>query len=66
MTNKESTMLFLKALALFLWAMIVIITCSAVWNSKPSVFIGIVAGLCFAINGFCIYWCARRISKRDE
>lgn len=66
MTNKESTRLFLMVLCLFLWAMVTIITCSAVWNSHPTTFIGIVAGISFVINGVCIYFAARQIAKSER
>lgn len=65
MTNKESTIKFFKVFALFIWAMVAIITSSSVWNSKPAVFIGIVAGLNLIMNGVCIFFAARSISKEE-
>ena len=66
MTNKDRFMLWAKVVCLFLWAMVTIITCSAVWNSHPTTFISIVAGISFVINGVCIYFAARQIAKSER
>ena len=59
-------MLWAKVVCLFLWAMVTIITCSAVWNSHPTTFIGIVAGLNLLINGVCIFFAAKKIKKAEQ
>ena len=66
MTNKDRFILFAKVLALFIWAMVAIITSSAVWNSKPATFIGIVAGLNLIINGVLIFFAARSIRRSED
>lgn len=45
---------FPKVLALFAYGIITIMTCSAVWSSKPGVFLSIVAGALFATNAYII------------
>jgi ammonia channel protein AmtB len=63
---KKSFMEFLTVLGLFIWGLVAIATSAAVWNSHPSVFIGIVAGLNLAINGLCIYATTQLLKKKKE
>ena len=53
--NKNETARWLKILAIVAYAFATIITCSAVWNSKPGAFISVVALALFATNGYVIY-----------
>lgn len=68
MDNKSRTLLFIKALALFLWGLAIIATCAGLWNAAVKtkqvegfyIFASIVA---FIINGIAIYVRARSISN---
>lgn len=44
-----------KILALFAYALITIITCSAVWNAGVGAFLSVVAFALLASNGYVIY-----------
>jgi hypothetical protein len=52
--NKKTLITYAKVLALLIYAMMTIMTCSAVWSSKPGVFLSIVAGALFATNAYII------------
>jgi len=53
--NKNNIARWLKILAIVAYALITVITCSAVWNSRPGAFISVVALALFATNGYVIY-----------
>lgn len=59
---------YLKILAIFLYVAITIITCSAVWNSKPGAFISIVAVILMAVNGYIAYRYGKELefTKKDD
>lgn len=58
---KDNIKLGLKVLVIFLYAMCNIITCSAVWNSRPGAFISIVAAVLLAANGVITYYAVKTI-----
>lgn len=59
---------YIKILLLFIYALVTIATCAAVWNSKPDVSISIVAAILLLANGYLIYRGAKGINltKKDE
>lgn len=55
MDNKSRISAWLCAVVVAIWALLLIITCAGVWNSKPDTFVGICAGLLALVNAYCIY-----------
>lgn len=52
-----------KVLPLVIYAIITIMTCSAVWNSRPGAFLSVVALATMAANGYVIYKEAKKIKE---
>ena len=68
MDNKSRTLLFIKALALFIWGLAIIATCAGLWNAAVKTkevegFYIFASILAFIINGIAIYARARSISN---
>lgn len=68
MDNKSRTLLFIKALALFIWGLAIIATCAGLWNAAVKTkevegFYIFASILAFIINGIAIYVRARSISN---
>lgn len=68
MGNKSRTLLFIKALALFIWGLAIIATCAGLWNAAVKTkevegFYIFASILAFIINGIAIYVRARSISN---
>lgn len=59
---------YLKIVILFLYALATIMTCAAVWNSRPGAFISIVAVLLLLANGYVIYRGAKglNLTKKND
>ena len=57
---------WLKVVAIFAYVLINIITCSAVWNSAPGLFISVVALILFAVDGFIAYKAVQGIREKPE
>lgn len=55
--------MFLRTAALFLYGIITVATCAAVWNSHPSGTVAVVAGLLLLANGYVIYRKAKALEK---
>lgn len=55
---------YTKSILVALYAIVTIITCAAVWNSKPGAFIAIVAVLLLGANGYVAYRFLKE--KKDE
>ena len=53
--NKSRLEKGLKVLAIFVYALITIITCAAVWNAGGGAFLSVVAFALLASNGYMIY-----------
>lgn len=53
--NKSRLEKGLKVLAVFVYALITIITCAAVWNAGVGAFLSVVAFALLASNGYMIY-----------
>ena len=53
--NKSRLEKGLKVLAIFVYALITIITCAAVWNAGVGAFLSVVAFALLASNGYMIY-----------
>jgi len=64
--NKDNIIKWLKILAIIAYAIATIITCSAVWNSKPDVFISLVALALFAVNGYIVYRKAKALKDKPK
>lgn len=60
-TNKKTVIKWLKVMALTLYGVATAMTCSVVWNSKPGVFLSVVAGLLMAANAYVIYRGAKNL-----
>ncbi len=65
-TNKKTVIMWLEIFALFIYGLLTIITCSAVWNSRPGAFISIVALALFGVNGYIIVRKAMKLSKDND
>lgn len=59
----KSFNVLIKTIALFLYGLITVVTCAAVWDSKPKVFISVVAALLLALNGYVIFRKAKAMEK---
>ena len=62
----KSSKMFLLTAALFLYGIITVATCAAVWNSHPSGTVAVVAGLLLLANGYVIFRKAKAMSKDIE
>ena len=62
----KSLKFLLLTTALFLYGFITVVTCAAVWNSKPTAVAAFVAGLLLAANGYSIYRKAMAMKKTIE
>lgn len=56
----------LKVLAIFAYALVNIITCSAVWNSAPGAFISVVALVLLLADGYVVYRAVKEIKGDPE
>lgn len=56
----------LEYMILFVWVLVTIMTCAAVWNVVKAATIIIAAILLFGFNAVAIYKAARKISKLDK
>ncbi len=63
MDNKDRIRKGLKMLFLFVWALLTVAVCSAVWTFVPEVAIKVAAGALFAANVVEIVKLRKRISK---
>ncbi len=63
MDNKDRIRKGLKMLFLFVWALLTVAVCSAVWTFVPEVAIKVAAGALFAANVVEIVKLGKRISK---
>lgn len=63
--NKSRLEKGLKVLAVFVYALITIITCAAVWNAGVGAFLSITALVLLVLNGYVIYNEVKKI-KEDE
>lgn len=61
--NQKNVSAGVKVLILFLYALLTIATCAAVWSFCPEVFVKLLAGALFACNGFAIYKLAKKVHK---
>lgn len=61
--NKGNMKWGLKVLFLFIWALLTVAICSAVWTFVPEVAIKVAAGALFAANVVEIVKLGKRISK---
>ena len=61
--NKNETARWLKILAIVAYALATIVTCSAVWNSRPGATISLVALALFVTNGYIVYRKARLLKE---
>ena len=59
----KSITLFLLTAALFLYGLITVATCAAVWNAETKPALDVIAGLLLALNGYVIYRKATAMSK---
>lgn len=66
MTNKERMKLGLRVLLLFIWALLTIATCAAVWNLVKNVTLIIASVLLFGFNAIAIRKAAKMLSKVDK
>lgn len=66
MTNKERMKLGLRVLLLFIWALLTIATCAAVWNLVKDVTLIIASVLLFGFNAIAIHKAAKMLSKVDK
>lgn len=57
---------YLKPLAVALYVLVTIITCAAVWNSKPGAFISIIAAVLLAVNGYIAYGAAKGLKTNKD
>lgn len=62
----KSIKFLLLTAALFFYGIITVVTCAAVWNSKPTAVVAVVAGLLLAANGYAIYRKAMAMKKTIE
>lgn len=60
----KSLNFLLRVLALFIYGFISVVTCATVWNSRPGVFLSVVAGVLLATNGYVIYRKAMALAKK--
>lgn len=63
--KKKSAIRIVSIVLMFLYAIAVIATCAAVWNSKQGAFPSICAIVVFAVNAWCIYRNARNLKWTD-
>lgn len=63
MDNKDRIKKGLKMTFLFVWALLTVAVCSAVWTFVPEVAIKVAAGALFAANVVEIVKLGKRISK---
>ena len=56
----------LEILALFIYAMLTIATCAAVWNSRPGVSVSIFAILLFLANGYVVYRKVKKLTDEEH
>lgn len=63
MDNKDRIKKGLKMAFLFVWALLTVAVCSAVWTFVPEVAIKVAAGALFAANVVEIVKLGKRISK---
>lgn len=54
---------FFLTAALFLYGLITVATCAAVWNAETKPVLDVIAGLLLALNGYVIYRKATAMSK---
>lgn len=54
-----------KILAVFAYALVTIITCSAVWNAGVGGFLSAVAFVLLASNGYVIYRAVKKLKEED-
>lgn len=59
----KSSVAFLKVLALVIYGLATIATCSVVWNTKSGPFLSVVAVILLLANGFVIYRGAKALEK---
>lgn len=59
----KSSKMFLLVGALFIYGLMTIITCNAVWRAETKPILDVIAGLLFAANGYAIYRAAKSIEK---
>lgn len=59
----ESYKAFLLTAALFLYGLITVATCAAVWNAETKPVLDVIAGLLLLANGYVIYRKAKALSE---
>ena len=64
--KKKKIVRIASIVLLFLYAIAVIATCAAVWNSKQGAFPSICAIVVFAVNGWCIYSNAKVLKEAGK
>jgi hypothetical protein len=62
----KSLKFFLLTAALFLYGLITVVTCAAVWGAGQKAVVAVVAGLLLAANGYAIYRKAMAMKKTIE
>ena len=65
MDNKDRIKKGSKMLFLFVWALLTIAVCSAVWSFVPEIALKVAAGGLFAANAIEIVKLGQRISKEE-
>lgn len=64
--NRENKLIYALAIfAIFLHAIVTIVTCAAVWNSHQGAFPSVCAVVVFVLNGFIIYLEAKKMKWKD-
>lgn len=64
--DKNRVIALLEVLAVLMYGLLTIATCSAVWNSKPVPTLSVFAGLLMLANGFVIYRSVKELKKRNN
>ena len=59
----KSSKMFLLVGALFIYGLMTVVTCAAVWSVETKHVLDVIAGLLFAANGYAIYRAAKSIEK---
>lgn len=64
--NKQRWSFDLKNIAILAWGVLTVITCVAVWNSKPDTFTTVMSVLQLLANGYAIYRVAKILAKEEK